>query len=331
MSIRNPAFGTTALAATAFSYAGAQATDSLWWWLATLVSWSALSWQVAPALFAMLAPLRKHYDYKPIKTQATAEIPIGYVQGGFQTLRFGDEYPHLLVAGQPGSGKSNFLRQVIVNCILTKDPRKLKLHLVDLKAGGLEFAPFDGCEMVEDFVWTPEGAVVVLQKLLGMMENRNKMFRKAGVVKIQDFNRKYPTRAVDYRICIVDEFANLEDHKEAHFLLKRLLREARSAGIYLILCLQRPDRDTMPGYLKHALTASLCFKVRDEINSTIILGYGHPEGCKIEIPGRGLFLDRVLKEVQPMFIPGDYDHIRSLIGHTIRIPHTIEYDMGGTT
>ena len=331
MPKRDSSIGIEAIVATFFGYIAAMATGSKWWHVVTLSGWSLLSWRLAPMINEILFPLRKYYDFKPVKTLAAAEIPIGHVQGGFQTLRFGDEYPHLLVAGQPGSGKSNFLRQVIVNCILTKDPGRLKLHLVDLKAGGLEFAPFDGAEMVEDFTWTPEGAVIVLQKLLAMMENRNNMFRKAGVVKIQDYNRKYPTKAVDYRICIIDEFANLEDHKEAHFMLKRLLREARSAGIYFILCLQRPDKDTVPGYLKHALTASLCFKVRDEINSTIILGYGHPEGCKIEIPGRGLFLDRMLKEVQPMFISGDYEHVRSIIGHTVRVMHSVDYDMGGVT
>lgn len=318
------------LLVTLFGYTGASITGEWQWWVTAIGGWAWVSWQLAPLVNELLFPLKKFYPYKPIHTLGAAEIPIGYKAGGeFQTLRFGDDFPHLLVGGQPGSGKTCFLRQVVVNNILTKSPRQLRIHLGDLKAGGIEFAAFEGAEMVEDIFWTIEGALVVLEKLLRLMEARNRMFRQAGVVKIQDYNRKYSHKAVEYHICIIDEFANLEENKEAHLLLKRLLREARSAGIYFILCLQRPDKDTVPGYIKHALAASLCFRVRDEINSRIVLGNDHGEACRIEVPGRGLFLDRALTEVQPMYIPGDYDYIRDLIGAHIRYEVPQEYDLSG--
>lgn len=320
--------GGECLLSVVFGAIAASFTGSLWWHGFTLLGLVLLSRQ--DWLLEMLFPLRKKYAFRPVKTLASAEIPIGYSARGFQTLRFGDEWPHLLVAGQPGSGKSNFLRQVIINCILTKDRRKLKLHLIDLKAGGLEFAPFDGAEIVEDCVWTTETARETLAKLRREMERRNTLFRKNGVVKIQDYNRKYPHKALDYRICIIDEFANLEEDLEARNLLKRLLREARSAGIYFILCCQRPDRETVPGYIKHALAASLCFKVRDQVNSQIVLGYGHLEGAEIKVQGRGIFSAYDMMEVQPMLAPSEYEEIRDLIGNRVKV-ELPDYDFSGVS
>ncbi|TMC07685.1 MAG: hypothetical protein E6J41_15750 [Chloroflexi bacterium] len=82
-------------------------------------------------------------------------------------------------------------------------------------------------------------------------------------------------------------------------LLIRLCRLGRAAGIHVIGATQRPDADAVPGQLKANLPATMAFRVRDPVNSRVLLGDGNPQAASLPvIPGRGIWQADVQVEVQ---------------------------------
>lgn len=91
-------------------------------------------------LFNRQLPDRIYYTAQDI--EGRLPIPIGWSREGLEVLDLaGSAYPHLLVGGLTGGGKSVFLRQALVTLATLKTPQELKLHLADLK-GGVEFSMF---------------------------------------------------------------------------------------------------------------------------------------------------------------------------------------------
>jgi S-DNA-T family DNA segregation ATPase FtsK/SpoIIIE len=222
-------------------------------------------------------PLKSKYDYEPIKLGNT-EIPIGYSHKGLITLKFDDQYSNLLVGGVPGSGKSVFLRQAIVNLMLHSSA---KFHLIDLK-NGVEFAIFKRCQCVESFASNESEARVTVQKLKRIMLKRYKAMERAGVVKASQFPNK-----MEPIFIIVDEYANLREYKDIQESFDRLLRMSRAANMFFIICTQRPSSETVPGVIKANIQATLAFRCRNEINSRILLDDG--TAANLSTAGRGIF------------------------------------------
>lgn len=179
------------------------------------------------------------------------------------------EWPHGLVAGQTYGGKSNFLHYLLLqlahhdNC---------KLFIIDLKR--MEF------EAYRRHAWVayrlPE-AVKILEYLYRAMQERMDILAAAGCVKIQEYDGDMP-----FHVLVVDEFSQVcpvlskspEDKKirqYAHSLLVDLICLARALGIHIVIATQRPDAEILPGQFKANIPATVCFKVRNTINSRICL------------------------------------------------------------
>lgn len=248
--------------------------------------------------------LSNRYDYTPMPLKPT-EIPIGYSHKGMITLKFDDQYSNLLVGGVPGSGKSVFLRQALVNLILHSPA---KLHLIDLK-NGVEFAIFKRCENVESFAANETEARATVQKLERLMEKRYKMMERARVVKASEF----PGGMIPHFV-VVDEYANLREYKDIQLSFDRLLRMSRAAGIYFIICTQRPSAEIVPGIIKANIQATLAFRCRNEINSRILLD--DADAANISNPGRGIFQIDKNYEIQVPYISDR--EARELIKHKYR-------------
>ena len=92
---------------------------------------------------------------------------------------FGDltETPHLLVAGQTGGGKSNFVRSLIMNLYLNNE--SMEFSLIDLK-GGLEFQIFENLRRVR-VIPSIERAVKELKNVQEELNRRMKLLREKGV------------------------------------------------------------------------------------------------------------------------------------------------------
>lgn len=135
--------------------------------------------------------------------KGTFEIPLG--QDIFGENHYGDltKMPHLLIAGQTGSGKSVMLNVILESLTKQLSTDELKLVLIDPKQVELGFYE-DSKHLLKPIVTNPIHAQETLADLVEKMESRYKTLRKAGVRKIEDYKGEMPRI-----VCVIDEFADL--------------------------------------------------------------------------------------------------------------------------
>lgn len=94
-------------------------------------------------------PNKFQYNYEDIKENLKGKLPIvcGHSLDGSIFSFDLVEYPHILIAGETGSGKSSQIRALLTTLIKHKTPKELRLILGDLKRS--EFHLFKQIEHVE--------------------------------------------------------------------------------------------------------------------------------------------------------------------------------------
>ena len=182
---------------------------------------------------------------------------------------------HVLVAGTAGSGKSEWLKSLVVSLAIRNPPERVRLALVDPK-----ILTFSSAE-ASPYLWRPvatdiETALAVLDAAVSEMENRYKALAKQGFVNIAD---RFQAGLFDipFLVLVFDEFADLiltgrNEKKEFEEMVARLAGKGRAAGIHLVLATQRPDRTVVTGLIKSNLPMKVCLRVANATNSQIVLG-----------------------------------------------------------
>ena len=193
--------------------------------------------------------------------------------------------PHLLVAGETGSGKSVTMNMMIQSMLLRFTPQQLKLILFDPKY--LEFAAYQTIpHLLSPVINEPEQVGTVLRWAIDEMNLRYRQIGATGLRKIQDFNnRPNPDeelltsqgepvpRFLPYIVIIIDVLADIMAHaqKEVDHALGILAAKARAAGIHMIIATQRPDAKVITGVVKANFPTRIALKVTDVTNSRVIM------------------------------------------------------------
>jgi len=185
-----------------------------------------------------------------------------------------NKFPHLLVGGATGSGKSVFVHSIIMSLIMRNTPNDVRLLLIDPKR--VEFThykdiPFLLCPVITD----PKKAKVALEKLCEEMERRYSLFEESLTRDIDSYNEKVKDKnnQLPYIVTIVDEFADLiTTNKKIDQDISRITAKARAAGIHLIIATQRPSVDVITGVIKANLPVRVALSVPDMESSKTILG-----------------------------------------------------------
>ncbi len=187
--------------------------------------------------------------------------------------------PHLLVAGQSGSGKSVLLQSIVAALLQFHAPEAIRFVLVDPKRvtfNGASFRSAVAAHLEGPIRAGLEDTLPVIEQLVEVMEERYKLFEAAQVMDIEEFNEQ-ATHAdrLNRRVLVIDEFQDLFTDKsssQAFFAgVRRLGAKARAAGVHLILATQRPDRETVPPIIKSNLGGKIALQVASQTNSRIIL------------------------------------------------------------
>jgi len=256
------------------------------------------------------AKLERYYKYQYMVQDMPSKIVVGYSSTGIQVIDLAD-YPHMLVAGGTGTGKSVSLRSIITNLILNWKKEDLVLNLIDFKK--VELGIFKGSEIVNKFITTIAETDILLDEMESEAKKRFNMFECKGLLHIQKWNSKYKKQKLNYIINIIDEFAMMEDSKETLARLKKRLAFDRAAGIYYVIATQRPSYEILPGSLKANIITKLAFQTATAVNSEIILDETGAE--KLRGKGNGLLKTDKIVEIQTMFL--DEDEAKKLIKHTL--------------
>jgi S-DNA-T family DNA segregation ATPase FtsK/SpoIIIE len=215
--------------------------------------------------------------------------------------------PHLLVAGQTGSGKSVMINDIITSLLYRNSPADLKLILVDPKQ--VEMAPYqDIPHLLTPVINEPEKCISALKWAVAEMERRLKTMAEVGKRNIEEYNNLKKEEGMPYIVIVIDELADLMmmAARDVEALVVRIAQKARAAGIHLILATQRPSVDVITGLIKANVPARIAFTTASGVDSkTIIDGVGAE---KLLGQGDMLFLTSDMpkpKRVQAAFISDD--------------------------
>lgn len=212
---------------------------------------------------------------------------------------FNGPYPHLLIAGIAGGGKSVILRSILTTLATGPKP---DLYLCDLK-GGVELGMFRNLEHVEGFASTLEDLRRVAYKVI------NEMKRRYEIMSEEDSQQWVGKKVV----FVMDELADLKTRagdpdaklkNEIKGILTQLSAKGRAAGVIIVLATQRPSADVVDGLIKTNIASSVCFRTRDGVQSRIILDNTSAEALP-DIPGRLIFQTAHDETLQGPFLSAD--------------------------
>ena len=199
--------------------------------------------------------------------------------------------PHVLAAGETGSGKSVVLRLILWQMI----NRGCRLFMVDFK-GGVEFGK--QYEKYGEVIMSRERALKVFETLIEENAKRLELFRDLEVKNLKEYNQK--TNSNLCRIGVfIDEIAEMLDKKgvskedkmifeQLEGALSTLARLSRATGINLFLGVQRPDANVLTGQIKNNVPVRISGRFADKSASEIVLG--NTAACDLpDVKGRFLY------------------------------------------
>ena len=191
-----------------------------------------------------------------------------------------DEFPHALVSGTTGSGKSIFINSVIVSLIMRNSPDDLKLVLVDPKK--VEMSRYkDMPHLLCPIITEAQEAKLLMDKLCKEMEDRYALFANSGCSNIKEFNEDAPGLGLDrlpYIVIFFDEYADMVDQcKEISMPVVSIAQKARACGIHLCIATQRPSTNVVTGVIKANLPTHVALMMASYTDSMTIIGEGGAE------------------------------------------------------
>lgn len=202
---------------------------------------------------------------------------------------------HMLIVGTTGSGKSEFLRHLLTQAILQSngDRNTLELQICDLK-GGVTTKAFSRTSNCTKYTIFAEECKQMMTELHNEMMSRYVKLNECNCVDYKEYNAKNKRNKMHPVVFVIEEYSLLFADKEATELLFLLLNLSRAANISVILTIQRPDHKTLDTRIKANLRTTVCFKMKTDVDSEIVLGHGNYRASrelKTAPPGRGILND----------------------------------------
>ncbi|PSR19063.1 cell division protein FtsK [filamentous cyanobacterium CCP3] len=213
---------------------------------------------------------------------------------------------HFLVGGTTGSGKSEFLRSLLLSLLKRHSPEHLQITLVDPKR--VTFPEFEDIPwLLQPVVKDTEGAIALMNSLMDEMDQRYCRFEKSRCADLTRYNQQ-ANSPLPRIVCIFDEYADFMAEKESRSAIeqsiKRLGAMARAAGIHLIIATQRPDAQVVTPLIRSNLPGRVALKTASEADSSIILGGKQGEAVNLLGKGDLLYLGGgQLLRLQSLFAP----------------------------
>jgi len=202
-----------------------------------------------------------------------------------------NKMPHLLIAGQTGSGKSVMINTLLTSLLYRNSPSEMKLILVDPKQ--VEMASYDDIpHLLTPVITEPEKTISALKWAVNEMERRYKLLAEKRIKDIRTYNTKMAAKgakiavqdeegnvqqhdegAMPYIVIVIDELADLMmvAGRDVEALIVRLAQKARAVGIHLVLATQRPSVNVITGLIKANIPARIAFTVASQVDSRTIL------------------------------------------------------------
>lgn len=265
-----------------------------------------------------------------------ADEPLTFVVGkdisGEPLVSELNKMPHLLIAGQTGSGKSVMINTLLCSLLYRNAPSDMKLILVDPKQ--VEMASYEKIpHLLTPVIVEPEKTISALKWAVNEMERRYSLLAEAKVRDIKSYNTKVKGKHVSmpdedgnmqevdegsmpYIVIVIDEMADLMmvAARDVEALIVRLAQKSRAVGIHLVLATQRPSVNVITGLIKANIPARIAFTVASQVDSRTILDQAGAE----KLLGQGDMLLQTATMPKPKRVQGAWvmdDEVMKITDH----------------
>ncbi len=211
--------------------------------------------------------------------------------------------PHLLIAGQTGSGKSVCINSIINSLLYRSTPDEVRMIMIDPKVVELQ------CYNVVPHLLIPvvsdphKAAGALAWAVAEMLDRYHKMqTKKAREIDVYNSKLEPGEPKLPRIVIIIDELADLmmACKKEVEESIIRIAQLARAAGIHMVVATQRPTVDVITGLIKSNVPSRIAFAVSSNTDSRTILDDGGAE----KLLGRGDMLYMPTGVKPPMRVQG---------------------------
>jgi S-DNA-T family DNA segregation ATPase FtsK/SpoIIIE len=223
------------------------------------------------------------------KTKHPLEVAMGRDIAGRPVFANLANFPHVLIAGQTGAGKSSCINSIVTSILMRTTPDEVRMILVDPKR--VELGQYNNVpHLLTEVVTNPKKAANALDWAVREMEMRYDLLADVAVRDITGYNALYdrgdiPTAddpdpdtgksydRLPFIVVVVDELADLMmvAARDVETSICRLAQMARAVGIHLVIATQRPSVDIITGVIKANIPSRLAFSVSTLADSRVIL------------------------------------------------------------
>ncbi len=233
---------------------------------------------------------------------------------------------NVLVAGLPGSGKSELLASLLAG-LLRQDStgRRVQIATVDSK-----LVTFGNLPPLAALYAPPaleiEDAHALVWGLVEEVRRRFQLLQAANVRSIEEYQSK-TGEALPYVVTVIDELADMtadHDRKRAaafNGAAMEIGRKGRAAGVALVMATQRPSADVIPSSLRNLAGAAVAFRLARADDSRLVLDAPGAEQLP-STPGRCLVRYRDTVQAQAFYAGlegGQFDRFLASLPHVDRI------------
>ncbi len=304
-----------------------------------------------PNTTSALVRLRSVVDspaFLRMRAKSSLALALGKGTAGEAVAADLSKMPHLLIAGETGSGKTVCINSIVTCLLMQNLPQDMRMLLIDPKR--VELVNFSGVpHLISPVVVEIDKAIEALRRVIREMDNRYHKFASVGVRNIEGYNRsQLITEPLPYLVVIIDELAHLmmTAAEVVEPSICRLAQLSRATGIHLIIATQRPSVDVVTGLIKANFPTRVAFAVTSIVDSRTILDAGGAEkllgrGDMLYMPPdaakpkrlRGCFasdqeIDRVVKfwkQRQDLYAPPPEDAVAKAFA-SISVEETADHD-----
>ncbi len=218
------------------------------------------------------------------------------------------KFPHALVAGATGMGKSVCINSIMISMLYKAKPDEVRFIMIDPKK--VEFNMYSGIpHLLIPVITDSKQAAGALMWAVEEMERRFDLIEKFGVRTLAAYNdavgedpslgEKLPKIVI-----VIDELNDLmmQVRDPVEDLIMRLAQKARAAGLHIIIGTQRPDVKVITGTIKANIPTRISCKVSSVVDSRTILEMAGAE----KLLDKGDMLFKAIDKPKPLRVQGAF-------------------------
>lgn len=224
--------------------------------------------------------------FKHVKTKPY-ELFLGYDYTGKPVILNLNKFPHLLIGGVTGTGKSRLVYTILTNLIHNNSAKEIEVYLTQIRKKDLKH--FKVCEQIKWYAERLDETKDMFTRIDKIIEKRTVTIDNSDCDNIEEYNQKSKIK-MKYIYIFAEEFSfympdNSDDEEIAKLkastlkYLKNIIMSGRSVGANVICSVQRSTVDNIPSSIKSQMTR-VTFRQMSKINSDNIIECGDAVGLE---------------------------------------------------